>query len=356
MQRILLVNFAECPENLHLEQAFIAAAARSRGVRLDVLHDQDFHYSFIPQPANRRGFRRRFQGDAASKPLLRARFDALIALDFPKRRRCAPFFCRLFAEGAAKRKYFLANHLVPSPGHNFTADLFRRAKLLSRAAATWILEYDDPPLWGELGAAPEAVVRRPYCVDTGYYTPAPRPPRGGYIFSGGSAGREFAALSAAAASCGLPLKVRSDMPAPAGSALSGAAWEPFSPNLNTLVETLRGCALAVLPVSDGFINEAAGNSIAFMAMSCGRPVLVRDTPYMRRYINDGVNGFLYGRLEEGVLAADIGRIMALSPARLRALCRRARETMLKRASLSALAASVLSAVKWKAPRSASAGF
>lgn len=341
MKRVLLVNFAECPENLHLEQAFIAAAARSRGVRLDVLHDQDFHYSFIPQPANRRGFRRRFQGDAGSKPLLRARYDALIALDFPKRRRCAPFFCRLFAEGAAKRKYFLANHLAPSPGHNFTADLFRRAKLLSRAATTWILEYDDPPLWAEFGAPAAAVIRRPYCVDTGYYTPARRFPPGGYLFTGGSAGREFSALAAAASACGLPLKVRSDMPRPAGPPLPGVSWEPFSPNLNTLVDALRGCAAAVMPVSDGFINEAAGNSIAFMAMACGRPVLVRDTSYMRRYIEDGVNGFLYARLEAGVIAADIGRIMALSPARLRALCRRARETMLKRASLSGLAASVL---------------
>jgi hypothetical protein len=295
-------------------------------------------------------------GGRGEEDLLRTRYDALIALDFPKRRGCVPFFCHLFAEGAAVRKYFLANHLVPSPGHNFTADLFRRARLLSRAVTTWILEYDDPPLWGELGTSPESVIRRPYCVDTGYYTPAPRAARGSYIFSGGSAGREFAALSAAAAACGLPLKVRSDMARPPGPALPGVVWEPFSPNLNTLVETLRGCALTVLPVSDGFINEAAGNSIAFMAMACGRPVLVRDTPYMRRYIKDGVNGFLYGRLETGVLAADIGRIMALSPARLRALCRRARETMLERASLSTLAASVLSAVKGKAPRSASAGF
>ncbi|MDT8286688.1 MAG: hypothetical protein RQ748_06220 [Elusimicrobiales bacterium] len=356
MKRILLVNFAECPENLHLEQALVAAAGKSRGVRLDVLHDQDFHYSFIPQPPNPRGFRLRCPGEQAARKLLSPGYDALVAVDFPKRRRCAPLFCRLFASPGIKDKYFLANHLCPSPDHNFTSDLFRRARLLSRARLTWVLEYDDPPLWAELGARAETVVRRPYCVDTAYYTPGRGVPAAGYVFSAGSAGRDFEALSAAAAACGLTLSVRSDMPRPKSFGRPGDSWLSFSPNLNTVVDAIRGSALVALPVADKFINEAAGNSIAFMGMACGRPVLVRDTPYMRRYIKDGSNGFLYGKLDAGVLTAVMKRALSRRPAALKALGLRARKTMLERASLSALAASVLDAVRLDAPAAPSADF
>lgn len=354
--KVLLANLCDSPENLHLEQALVSAAARRRGMTLDILHDFDFAYSFIPQKAGVRGFRLKYTGDAAARRALAGGYDALLALDFPKNRRCAPLFAWLFAGLKASRRYFLANHLAPLKGHNFTADIFRRAKLLRGARLAWSLEYDDPGPWKEFGLEPARFFRRPYCIDTGYYSPGRGDGCGGYVLSAGSAGRDFPALAKAAARLGARLRVRSDSPRPAGFGSNGEAWLPFSPNLHTLLDDIRGSRLVALPVGGDFLNEAAGNSIAFMAMSCGRPVLARDTAYMRRYIKDGVNGFLYDGRSRKALSAGLERALAQRPAALAALCRRARATMLERASMAALSASVLEAVGLDAPDSPSAGF
>lgn len=354
--KVLLANLCDSPENLHLEQALVSAAARRRGVSLDILHDFDFDYSFIPREKRGPGFRLKYGGDAAARRALSGAYDALLALDFPKNRRCAPVFAWLFSGLKARRRYFLANHLAPLEGHNFTADIFRRAKLLRGARLAWALEYDDPGSWTGFGLEPARFFRRPYCIDTGYYSPGRGDGAGGYLLSAGSAGRDFPALARAAAKLGARLRVRSDSPCPAGFGVNGEVWSPFSPSLHTLLAEIRGARLVALPVGGDFLNEAAGNSIAFMAMACGRPVLARDTPYMRRYIKDGANGFLYDGRSRPALAAGLKRALSLRPAAMAALCRRARGTMTERASISSLAASVLEAVRLDAPASPSAGF
>ena len=56
MKRLLLANFAECPENLHFERAFVRAAA-ARRFKLDIVHDFDSHYAFLgalPPPGGKR--------------------------------------------------------------------------------------------------------------------------------------------------------------------------------------------------------------------------------------------------------------------------------------------------------------
>lgn len=352
--KVLLANLCDSPENLHLERALLSAAARRRNVRVDVMHDFDHDYPFLPAPP-RAGVRAKYTEEAASRALSRG-YDSFIALDFPKKRRAAVFFSKLFSGAARGRAYFLANHLAPVKGHNFAADLFRRLRLLSRARLAWALEYDDPSLWAGLGLEPVKFFRRPYCVDTGYYSPGRGDGKGGYVLSAGSAGRDFSALEKAAAAAGAELRVRSDSPRPAGFGRLGAAWEPFSPNLRSLRAELRASRLVALPVAGEFLNEAAGNSIAFMAMACGRPVLARDTVYMRGYIKDGVNGFLYDGRSRTALAAALKRALSRRPPALKVLGLRARKTMLERASLSALAASVLDAVRLDAPVSPSADF
>lgn len=354
--KVLLANLCDSPENLHLERALLSAASGRRGCRLDVIHDFDFDYPFIPRKKGPGGLRVKYSGDAAARRALAGGYDALLALDFPKNRRCAPLFAWLFGGLKAGRRYFLANHLAPLKGHNFTADIFRRAKLLRGARLAWALEYDDPGPWTEFGLEPARFFRRPYCIDTGYYSPGRGDGRGGYVFSAGSAGRDFPALAKAAGRLGAGLRVRSDSQRPGGFGVNGETWIPFSPNLHTLLDDIRGSRLVALPVGGEFLNEAAGNSIAFMAMACGRPVLARDTAYMRGYIKDGVNGFLYDGRSRAALSAGLERALSLGPSALGALCRRARATMLERASMPVFASSVLEAVRLDSRVPPSAGF
>ncbi|MDP2865288.1 MAG: hypothetical protein Q8O90_03500, partial [Elusimicrobiota bacterium] len=122
MERILLANFAECPENLHFERAFVRAALRYKKFSLDIVHDFDYHYDFLGALPPRGGKRFKYAGLEALKRSAAGPYDLLVLLDFPKRARCAPAFLWLAREAAAAGKIFIANHLIPMPGHNFTAD------------------------------------------------------------------------------------------------------------------------------------------------------------------------------------------------------------------------------------------
>ncbi len=328
MKRILLANFAECPENLHFERAFIRALGGKK-VSLDIVHDFDFDYKFIgtlPPPGGRRF---RYSGLEALKRAARG-YDLIGLLDFPKRARCAPAFLWLAREAAAAKKIYIANHLIPMPGHNMTADLARRFKALGGLTAGYMLEFDDKGLWGEMGLSGGRLLRRGYATDCEYYKPQPAG-HGEYVFSAGSAGREFAALAGGVKNTGLGLKIFSDSKPEKNP--GGAQFLPLAKNLDKLKETAAGARAVVIPVKDGHINEAAGNSIAFLSMALGRPVLTKKTPYMERFIRDGVNGFFYGTLSPLTIARGLNRILALSPARLKTLSSSARRTILRKASL-----------------------
>lgn len=336
--KILLANFAECPENLHFERAFARSLGRRRGVSLDVVHDFDFDYKFIGAPAAPRLRRLKYSGLAALKRQARGPYDLLVLLDFPKRARCAPGFLWLVREAAAKRKVFVANHLIPMPGHNFTADLARRYRALSGLSAGYMLEFDDWELWGAMGLEGERLLRRGYATDCEYYKPVPGP-AGDYVFSAGSAGRGFEALAAGVKNTGLGLKIFSD--ARPAKPLPGAQLQPLAGNLHNLKAAAAGAAAVVIPVKDGHVNEAVGNSIAFLAMALGRPVLIRRTPYMERFIKDGVNGFFYKSLSPLTVARGLNRVLAMKPARAKALSAAARRTILERASLDAFCSEFL---------------
>lgn len=327
---MLLVNFAECPENLHFEKAFIRALASKRGTSLDVVHDFDYHYRFIRPEAPARGRRFKFPGLSALKLAAAGPYDLIVLLDFPKRARCASAFLWLLREVPAGRKVFVANHLIPMPGHNATADLARRFRALGGLDAGYMLEFDDRGLWRETGLSGGRLLGRGYAADCSYYRPLPWT-RGGYVFSAGSAGRGFPELVKGAAGCGLKLKIFSD--SKPGKLPKGTEFLPLAKNLHNLKAAAAGAAAVVIPLKDGHINEAAGNSIAFLSMALGRPVLTKRTPYMERFIKDGVNGFLYDRLSAAVMAEALGRINEMSAARLKKLGTAARRTVLSRASL-----------------------
>ena len=329
MKRLLLVNFAECPENLHFERAFVRALGRRGGLALDVVHDFDYSYDFIGAPVPPGGRRFRYAGLEGLKKSL-VRYDLLALLDFPKRARCAPGFLWLARQAKAARKIFIANHLIPMPGHNFTADLARRLKALSLVDAGFMLEADDKGCWGEMGLSGGRLEARGYATDCVYYSPV-KVRAGDYVFSAGSAGRNFAALAEGAGRAGLGLKIFSD--SRPGKMPAGVEFLSLAKNLHKLKAAAAAARAVVIPLMDGYRNESAGNSIIFLAMALGRPVLTKRTPYIGRFIRDGVNGFLYDSLSPRALAAGIKRIKALPPARLAELGRAARATVLRKAGM-----------------------
>lgn len=337
MKKILLANFAECPENLHFERAFVRALA-GRRVSLDIVHDFDFDYRFIGAQVPPGGRRLKYAGLAELKRDARGPYDLLVLLDFPKRARCAPAFLWLAREAPAARKIYIANHLIPMPGHNLTADLGRRFRALSGLDAGYMLEFDDRGLWGEMGLEGERLLTRGYATDCEYYSPAPAA-AGDYFFSAGSAGREFAALAAGVKSTGLGLTIFSD--ARPGRVPRGVQFLPLAKNLHNLKAAAAGARAVVIPVKDDHINEAAGNSIAFLAMALGRPVLTRRTPYMERFIKDGVNGFFYASLSPLSVTRGLNRILELSPAGLKRLGAAARRAVVQKANLAGFCAEFL---------------
>jgi hypothetical protein len=329
MKRVLLVNFAECPENLHFERALGRAVSRRRDVALDVLHDFDYHYDFIGAPMPPRGRRLRCGPLAGLKKTL-GRYDSLVLLDFPKRSRCAGAFLWLARQAPAEKKFFIANHLIPMPGQNLAADLARKWRALAGVGAGWMLEADDRALWAAAGLDGARLLGRNYSADCVYYSPQAVEP-GGYAFSAGSAGRDYAALAAGARRAGFGVKIFTD--SRPGKLPGSPEVLPLAKNLHNLREAAARARAVVVPVKDAHINSSAGNSIAFLAMALGRPVLARRTPYMERYIKDGANGFFYDRLTPAALAGGLRRIAALTPAALKKLGGAARRTVLAKANL-----------------------
>lgn len=343
MKRLLLVNFAECPENLHFERALARAVARRPGLALDVLHDFDYHYDFIGAPALPRGRRLRCGGLEALKKGLPC-YDAVALLDFPKRARCATAFLWLARQAPAKAKFFVANHLLPMPGQNLAADLARKWKALAGLEAGWVLEADDKELWREIGLAGARLRRRGYATDCVYYRPSGLSP-GGYVFSAGSAGRDYAALAAGAKRAGFGIKIFTD--SRPGRLPAAAEVLPLAKNLHNLREAAERARAVVIPVKSTHVNESAGNSIAFLAMALGRPVLLKRTHYWERFIEDGRNGFLCESLTPAALAEGLRRISALSPAAARKLGAAARRTVLRKAGLDRFCAEFLRGVLGK---------
>lgn len=336
----MLANFAECPENLHFEKAFVRALA-GRKVALDIFHDFDFDYKFIGAETPRGGRRLAYTGLGALKREAAGRYDLLVLLDFPKRARCAPAFLWLAREADAGKKVFIANHLIPMDGHNFTADLARKYKALGGVAAGYMLEFDDVGLWARMGLEGGRLLRRGYATDCAYYKPF-KCAAGEYFFSAGSAGREYGALAAGAKAAGLGLKIFSD--AKIEKPPRGTEFLPLAKNLHNLKAAAAGARAVVIPVKDDHVNEAAGNSIAFLSMALGRPVLTKRTPYMERFIKDGVNGFFYDSLTAANIAGGLHRILALSPARQKKLGAAARRIILQKASLDRFCADFLAKV------------
>ena len=337
--KILLVNFLECPENLHFEQAFIRALKQRPRAGLDIIHDFRFPYDFIEKLQPPGGRRIKYSGPAELERGLRSSYDLLVLLDFPKRKACAAPFLRLLRKLPCAKKIFIANHLIPMPGHNATADIVRKLGLLSIVDLGYILEFDDPSLWAAPGLSADRILKRGYAVDCRYYSPSEIPP-GNTVFSAGSTGRDYSGLARAVRDAGLSLNIfaNAEIPPFAEDLRASTSVLPLAGNLHNLRQAVRSAKVVVIPIVAGHLNEAAGNSIAFIAMACGRPVIIKRTPYLERFIKDGKNGFFYGSLSAPGISRQLKRALSLGTAASGRLAAAARAAILEKASLDAFTA------------------
>jgi len=287
--KILFLNFSDCPENVHFECAF-AAACRKSGINLETICDienNSFYYSVL-EGAKDVSLRKKYGGMKDFKSVPFGEYDCAFILDFPKRKKClAPLLW--FMKNAPIPKIFALNHLLFAQGDNYSCDMARRTKIFSRADIFCRLEYDGKFSWQECGIPKKLILKRKYAIDTSFYGYAGY--EGDYLFSAGSAGRDFETLEKCAQDFKTKLIILSDLRPPATTGT--AEYLVFSANTQKVRELIAGSSLVILPIKKEHKNEAAGNSVIFMAMSMGKLVLTKRTGYMEKYIKDGENGFFY---------------------------------------------------------------
>lgn len=344
--RYLLANLTDCPENMHMEQAFLRYFNPGANGNLDVIHAFHWPYNFMKPVSNMTGIHLDVAG--MSKPcdfINVSAYDAVIFLDIPSRKDGFLPFLSLLLDRRVKRKVVLINHLLAEPGQSRQTDMLVSSGALSRIDIVYVFEFEDRQKCLEMGFREDILRTRTYHIDCEYYLPE-KSCAGNYVFSAGSAGRDFSALFAAVSSLGVGLKIftDSDLKVPAGFGKKAEVIK-FSPNMHRLKEAIADSLLVALPLKDEHINPTAGMAIAFMGMAMEKPVLSRDTGWMRRYIKHGVNGYLYSSMaEEGEFARKLRLAVEDRPNHGR-LGKRARKTMLKSANLDKFAAGFMREIR-----------
>lgn len=338
MKRFLLVNLEDCPENMHFQQAALRAA-RKLGFALDVAHGFEFHYAFMSPEENSTGVTAPvFAVRQATELTAGKKYEAAVFLDLPIRgNRAEPYVSLLLSRGI-KRKLFVANHLAPMPGQSRTAGIMTRKNLFRLFEQVSVFSFDSDELWEDFGVPAGIINRRDYCLDCKYYAPGRAVAQGGYIFAAGSAGRSFTELFGALALLprSVRMKVATNAPVSVPAGLRGRVDVlDFNSNIHCLKELVFNSSVAVAPVKEGHINPTAGLPIALMGMALKRPVLCRETEWMRHYVAPGRTGFLYQTLSSRALSAEIGAILAMPESARAALGDRARRAVLAKANLDA---------------------
>lgn len=347
MKRLLLVNLEDCPENMHFQQAALRAA-RKLGIALDVAHGFEFHYGFMSPEENRTGVTSPVFTSRQAKEFVAGKvYEAAVFLDLPLRADRAEPYISLLLSGGIKRKRFVANHLAPMPGQSRTAGIMTKKDLFRFFEQAAIFSFDSDLLWLELGVPAEIIARRDYYLDCKYYAPGRTHSQGGYIFAAGSAGRSFAELFGALSL--LPRSVRLKVSTNAPTAVPEELRQrvdvlDFNSNIHRLKELVFHSSLAVAPVKEGHINPTAGLPTALMGMALKRPVLCRETAWMRKYVAQGRTGFLYQTFSSSALAAEIGAILAMPEHEKIVLGNNARRAVLAKANLDAYLLEYLEAI------------
>lgn len=281
----------------------------------------------LPRPACFAGlepdpglYRRRFSGPRS--PAAGESYDAILYSGFPAEEHYG-WFRELLAL-PARRKVFVNLHLSQRPGHSAVSDALARDKALACMDRAFILDNDSFAANLKYGLARAVSEKYLFSVNARYYAPVPGP-EGKRLVSAGNSARDYAALLRAAEGTGNEVLIFTDLELPA----------PLPPRvsvrrLHGAQEALRrelGRAKAVVVPFRPDLNPGV-NSVLTMGMAMGKTVLTGDSPVIRRLVRDGENALLYDSASPDGLAGGLRRLLALGPARRKALGRKARETVL----------------------------
>jgi len=337
--KILLLNFYESPENFHFEQAFIRNINKTPLVSLHVVHNFRNDYDFLRTAEVRNGWRKKY----TEIPAARVRdYDLVISIDAPWRRDAGAVFYAAVLKAARCGKTLAFNHLLPEKGHSPFYDLLKKRRFFKVFNRVYFLEFEDPSNFPELKAG--AARLRNYCVDTVYYdgpVRAAKPGDGIVIFTAGSKGRNFDVLFEAVKESDVELSVISNSRIRIPARLRGRVKSrDLNGNLDRIRSEIRGCSFVIVPVANEVINPTAGMAVAFMAMSARKPVIIRSTDWMDKYIRHKQNGYLYRDFSAASIRELINGVIA-DKSDWRRIGAAARKTILKRASLDALAGRIL---------------
>jgi hypothetical protein len=173
---------------------------------------------------------------------------------------------------------------------------------------------------------PKRIAVVPFGVDTAYYnrSAADGPTAGGGVVAvGGDSRRDYATLAAAARMTGIPLTL--------GCYPRNLAGIDLPQNVNVVTgishEDYRRLLLAADVVVTPTTAPAypSGQSVVLEAMSLGKATLTTDSPAMRDYVTDGIDGMLIPAFQPAAIADAIKELLA-NPDRRDSLGKAAAET------------------------------
>lgn len=325
--KVLILNFNESPENYHMEMA-LSRACLNKKINFLTIHSFKHDYSAL----------------ATSKELERNRThylkiqknpecDLIISIDFPwKTDKSSLYYARVVKKHEI-RKIMIMNHLIPMPKDSSFYDKVSKTDFFKLFDYSYIFRFEDPKNYPPSGP----ILKRDYHIDTEYYKPEKnfeKASQGIKIFTAGSKGRDFDnLLKALDKDIKLIAVSNSQIPQK-----ENIFFFKLNQNLFNLKKLISEANFTAIPISDNEKNETAGMAIAFMSMAMGKPVLIKNTRWMRKYIKDGVNGFFYSKTAE--IKEKINLIIA-NTNKLYGMGKKARETVVKKASLDSFAYSVL---------------
>lgn len=318
----IILNFYESPENYHLEKALVCYFNKKKYDSL-VIHNFNYDYGkFLGKCGKNRFHFKNFDLKKIKDHLM------LISIDFPWIRDKSYLFYLSLLKKIKSKKIIIANHLCPDPGQSCFIDDAKKYGFISFFSSVYILEYDDFKLWPK-GAI---IKKRSFAIDTDYYKPLLKPKKFD-ILCFGTKSREIEWVYSLKDSFSIAILTSKK------NTKNEKVFFEIEKNLFNMRDLINQSYLTAIPIRENEKNEACGNTGVFLSLACGVPVLVRETNYMKRFIVEGNNGFLYKDKNE--FSKKLSNILK-DKRKLIKMREKAREAALKFASLNNIVETIIS--------------
>ncbi len=172
--RYLLANLVDCPENMHMEQAFLRYFNPGANGALDIVHAFHCGYDFMKPAGNATGIHLNVAGMPRPGDFIDvSAYDRVIFLDIPARKDAFLPFLSLLLNRRIKRKIALTNHLLAMPGQGRGIDAAYATNMLSHMDIAYVLGFEDKRICLKIGFRESALRYRTYHIDCEYYSPPP---------------------------------------------------------------------------------------------------------------------------------------------------------------------------------------